>query len=128
MADMTDEQAEEFLREFGEGKANMHSFFTNVAKWDETTRTGNLEIEELGLPRLPLRTLKELELFSKEIAGDDDFADYFSKLAEIQTATSLSKEGFFLKLAGTLRKEVADVTPTRKKENKGWFKKKDDGQ
>lgn len=128
MDDMTEEQAEDFLRQFGEGKANMHSFFTNVVKANSTSRTGNLGEEELGMPRLPQRTLKELALFCREIANQNEFATYFDNLAEIQTSTSLSKDGFFLKLAGTLRKEVADVTPTRKKENKGWFRKKDEGQ
>jgi len=45
-------------------------------------------------------------------------------MAEIQTATSLSKEGFLMKLSVTSKKEMADVTPKTKKKNSGWFKKK----
>ena len=45
-------------------------------------------------------------------------------MAEITTATSLSKEGFLLRLSVTQKKELADVTAKPKK-NKGWFRKKD---
>ena len=53
------------------------------------------------------------------------WADYFKKMAEVTTETSLSKEGFLLKMSVTTKKELADVTPKQKK-NKGWFKKSGD--
>ena len=121
---MTEKEAEDIIRQFNESKQNMHSFFTNVVKSNDTIKTGNLTQEELGTPKLPVRTYKELELFSRDIADELEWGDYFQKMAEIQTSSSLSKEGFLMKLAVTLKKELADMTPTKKK-NKGWFHKKD---
>lgn len=123
MADMSEQEAQDIVRQFSESKANMHTFFTNVIKAKDTTKTGNLKEEELGLPKIPVRTLKELELFSKEVAHENAWANYFDKLSEIQTSTSLSRDAILIKLAVTTKKELADVTPT-KKQNKSWYKAK----
>jgi len=124
--DLTNEE-KEILRQLNEGKQNVHSFFTNIIKSDDTTKTGYLEKEELGTPKLPVRTYKELALFAGDIYGDPSWKEYFKKMAEIQTATSLSKDGILVKLSVTQKKELADVSPKTKKTNKGWFKKKDSG-
>lgn len=105
-------------------KHNVHSFLTKVIEEEDTTKLGNLELEELGEPKLPIRTSKELALFCREIADMPEFADFFDKEGEILTKTSLSKEGFLLKLSTIRTSQVADVTPKEKKKNKGWFKKK----
>jgi len=123
--DISEKEAEDIIRQFNEGKANMHSFFTNVVKSSNTIKTGNLTMDELGVSELPVRTYKELELFCTNIANEKEWGEYFQKMSEIQTSSSLSKEGFLMKLAVTLKKELADVTPSKKK-NKGWFKKKED--
>jgi hypothetical protein len=122
---LTESEAQEILRQFTEQKANLHTFLTNVIKSPDTTRVGNLNEEELGLSILPLRTNKELSLFCSNLAGNETWANYFEGMAQIGTSTSLSKNGFLLKIAITSKKEssLADVTP--RKENKGWFKKKD---
>jgi len=121
---MSDKEAEEILRTFGDTKQTLHSFLTNIVKADDTIKLGNLTEEELGSPKLPVRTYKELALFSEEIADDQGWADYFNKMSEIQTSSSLSKGALLARLAVTLKKELADVTPKHKK-NKGWFKKSD---
>jgi len=125
--DMTEKEAQEMLRNISEGRQNLHSFFTKVINSKSTTKVGNLDIEELGRSKLPLRTYLELGTFCKEIVSDDDFSDYFNKMAEIQTASSLSKEGFLMKLAVTMKKELADVSPKAKTKNKGWFKPRGGG-
>jgi len=108
-------------------KQNVHTFLHNVATALDTTKTGFLrddkDLNEIGIPRLPVRAYKKLALISKEIMGNTFFEDYFKAEAEILTSTSLSREGFLDNLAIIQRKEVADVTK-RKIENKGWFKKK----
>lgn len=113
---------QELIRQHAQEKSNVHSFFTRVIQHEDTTRVGNVKEEELGEPQLTIRGLKELEIFSRDIEESNLWANYFKKMADITTATSLSKEGFLLRLSVTNKKEVADVTPTRKK-NKGWFKK-----
>ncbi len=118
------EYGEEIARQYAQEKANTHSFFTKVIQNDDTTKTGNLSEEELGNPQITLRGLKELELFSDKVEENDLWTDYFKQMSEITTATSLSKEGFLLRLSVTQKKELADVTAKPKK-NRGWFKKKD---
>jgi methyltransferase-like protein len=123
--DITEQEAQEILRSFNEGKQNIHSFLTNVVKAPDTTKTGNLNQDELGHPKIPVRTYKELELFCNDVWNQkENWGTYFNKMSEIQTSTSLSKDAILLKLSATLRKELADVSPERKeiKENKGWFK------
>ena len=123
-SNLTEQDATELLRQFSESKANMHSFFTQVVKTDDTLKTGNLDTNELGISKLPVRTYEELSLFSKDVANQSEWSKYFANMSEIQTASSLSKDGFLLKLVQTTKKELADVTP-KQKENKGWFRKKE---
>lgn len=121
---MTEEQAQGMIRDLMDAKQNKHTFLKEVVMADDTTKVGNLDLEELGTPKLELRGLKELAIFTKDIANKPVWAEYFEKQAEMTLATSLSKEGLLVKLGGTDKKEMADMTPQPKKENKGWFRKK----
>ncbi len=122
--ELTEEQAQQMMRDFMDGKSNKHSFLKEVVLAKDTTKIGNLSEDELGTPHLDLRGIKELELFSRDVYNDDSWGNFFSKLAEINTSTSLSKNAILLLLAGTDKKEMADMTPQPKRENSGWFKKK----
>ncbi len=129
--EMTAEEAGRFLEEsFGgiapvpDEKHNVHRFLHSVATSDDTTKTGYLSEEEVGLAKLPLRTYKELALFCKEIGNMDYMSDYFNKKAEILTSTSLAKGGFLTQLAVMMRRESTNLLKAPMKENKGWFKKK----
>ena len=123
---ISDQQAEQLVREMMKEKANVISFFTDIIKADETTKTGNLTLEELGEPKIPLRSLKELQLFSEQICVDEGWKLFFKDSAEILTASSLSKDGLLVKLSVTSKKELADLSPKEKKKNKGWFSKKNE--
>jgi len=109
-----------------EGKESVFSFFKHVATADDTTKLGNLSEEELGIPRHPLRTFKNASLLAKNITDYPELADILSTKGEILTSTSLSKDALLVRLAVTQKRELADVTKTRKK-NKGMFgfRKKD---
>ncbi|MDD4049859.1 MAG: hypothetical protein PHX47_02505 [Candidatus ainarchaeum sp.] len=120
----SEEEAKEMLRQFAEGKGNVHSFFTKIIQNPDTTKVGNLDKEELGTPNLPVRSIKELELFAEDIWEDKGWASYFKKLSEIHTSTSLSKDGLLVKLSVTQKKELSDMTP-RKKKKTGFFQKKE---
>lgn len=126
---ISEKEAQELVNHISEQSSGIHSFLGKIIRAKDTTKTGNLEEDELGKPRISVRGLKELELFSKDIAEEDEWADYFSKLAEITTSTSLSKKAILLNSAVTTKKELADVSPqpTRKK-NKGWFNKGENRQ
>lgn len=123
--EMTEQEAQDVLRQMADNKQSIYAIFAKVInEKQKTTKVGNLSIEELGMSKLPLRTYLELGLFCEEIVGDEEFADYFRKMGAIQTDSSLSKEGFLMKLLVTMKKELADVSPKAKKKNDGWFKKK----
>lgn len=107
-----------------EEKQNVHTFLTKVVTEKNTTKIGNLSIEELGMPKQTVRGYKEMALISDKIMQNTFFKEYFEQEAENVLATSLSKEGFLVRQATLTRKELADVTKPRTV-NKGWFKKKE---
>ena len=108
-----------------EEKHNIHSFLYKVVTQDDTTKLGNLTAEEIGLPRHTLRAYKEIALIADKIIDDPDLKDYYNAKAEILTSTSLSKDGKLINLAVMQKRQIEDVTKPRK-ENSGWFKKKED--
>lgn len=121
--ELTEQQAEQLMREYADSKATHQSFFKDVVQTEDSTKVGNLSVEELGEPQLEQRGTKELEVFCRKVYKDDEFADFFKSMAEVQTSTSLSKEGFLMRLFVTSKKEMADTTVQERKKNTGWFKK-----
>jgi len=106
-----------------EEKQNVHTFLHNVAIAKDTTKLGYLTEDEIGLPKLPLRTYKELTLFCEVVLDKPYFAEYFRRKGEILTATSLSKEAKLLSLAVTTTRQVTGVPVEKpRKENTGWFR------
>lgn len=124
------EELQKYLGSYGaptpDPKHNVHTFLDMIARAKDTSKLGNLKDEELGIMSHTVRANKVAHLIANEIIGDKELADYYAKKSEITTATSLSRGGFLPKLAVITKKEstVADLTP-EKKENKGWFKKKE---
>lgn len=110
-----------------DGKHNLFSFFTNIIKAEDTTKVGNLTSDEVGIPKYPIRTLKNASILAPLITDYKELAEVFTEKAEVMTSTSLSKDALLLRLAVTQKKELADVTRAERKENKGWFKKKETG-
>lgn len=108
-----------------EEKQNVHVFLNKVSESKDTTKTGFLTETEVGIPQHPTRMFKGLALHAKMIMDNEDLADYFNKESEVLTSTSLSREGFLVKQATVTRRQIEDVTKP-KKENKGWFKKKEE--
>ena len=113
-------------------KENTFTFLKAVATAGDTTKTGNLrddkDINELGLPKHPVRTNKSLSHISKSIMGNEYFAQFFEKEAEIVTSTSLARHGFLTNLAVLMKREIKDATPKSQTVNKGWFKPKNNPQ
>jgi len=112
-----------------EEKQNVFTFLNNVAMARDTSKVGFLrddaDLNEVGIPKLPVRTFHSLALVSRDIMNNEYFATFFEKEAEIVSKTSLSRGGFLTKLAVVQRREIADISPSkRRKENKSWFKKK----
>jgi len=124
----TDEelQMQQMYQQYGYPQAqpiyNVHKFLDDIAKAADTTKTGNLTEEELGLAPFTVRILKDVQAYCR-MMGLNMYADYFGDKSEIVTASSLSKDGFLDKLAIMTRQQVEAISK-KKKENKGWFKSK----
>ena len=122
---------EEALEELGYGyprpeeKQNIFSFFKRVIIMKDTTRTSNLNEDELGLIKVPVRTLLNLSLYSGQM-GLSGLGNYFFQESQIVSNSSLSREGFLDKLAVTQKREMEARTrrfsPAQKKR---WFKPKE---
>ena len=107
-----------------EEKHSVHSFLHKVATSEDTTKLGFLKDEELGIPKLPLRTHKELAIFCKDVGNMSSFAEFFGKMGEITTSTSLSRDAKLLELAVINRRQLEDVTK-RPRTKRGFFAKKE---
>jgi hypothetical protein len=119
---------EEALRSYGspvpDEKHNIHSFLHKINTSTDTTKTGFLTSDEVGLAKFPLRTYKEMELNSTTLCDDELLSEYMKQESEILTSTSLSKEGKFLNLAVEQRKEWRDTSRRNVTSNKSWFRSK----
>ena len=134
--ELSDMEKEELARALGYGtsqvdqKHNTHTFLFNIATAEDTTKVGNVEKDELGIPRHPTRAYKQLSLIANKIMDNPGLASYWEAKSENITATSLSKEGFLPRLAVITRREIADMTKKRRKPS-GFFARKrgeDDGE
>ena len=110
-----------------EEKQNVHSFLVNVVKETDInsiTRIGNLrddkDINELGVPIWNVRGALDMVRISKLLMRNKFFQEYFENAAIDTLTSSLSREGFIIKMATTQTKQVADATK-RRKVNKGMF-------
>lgn len=108
-------------------KMSLFAFLNKVIQQDDTTKLGYLKEEEIGLPKYPIRTFKRLALISDKVIENQMFKEFFEQQSEIITSTSLSRDAKLLNMAIIQRKQLEDVTKP-KKENKSWFKKKDDNE
>jgi hypothetical protein len=91
-------------------KHTVFTFLDNVAKAKDTTKTGFLKDEEIGMLRNPTRAYKKIALDVKYVMGNDELSEYFNQMAETVTSTSLSRNAMLLRLAITTQKQIADVT------------------
>ena len=129
--ELTEDEKQEFRDLIGYGantgdtKHNVHTFLHNVVTAKDTTKLGVLDTTELGNMSNPVRSWKFLSSFAKEIMKKDNLGNFFNMQSEIGTSTSLSKNGTLVKLAVIQHRKIEDVTKERK-ENKSWFKSKDD--
>lgn len=128
LALIAEAQMQETMRAYGapepEQKHNVHTFFNEVLKTKDTTKVGNLDSTELGMPQLPVRSYKELALFTERVMHNSFLSSYFRDAAEYSLATSLSKDAKLISLAVTQKRQVSDESKPRVI-NTSWFKKKE---
>ena len=135
--EMSDDEALKKIVEAMKGNApsqddknNMHTFLLNVVQADEIdkiAKVGNLrddkDLNELGLPIWTVRGGLDMSMISDKLMDNNFFKEFFERQAKNTLTTSLSREGFLIKMNATTTKQVADTTK-RKKTNRGMFGKK----
>jgi len=95
------------------------SFLKEISRKALNTTTANLQSDELGFAKIPVRTNMEIANYC-QFMDDTALADFFMDEAQILMATSLSREGFLPKLAVTTQK----FSETSLKKQLGQQKKK----
>lgn len=103
----------------------MYAFLNAVATSDDTTKVGYVTLDELGMPKHPIRTYKKIAHFCNTVADKPGFSGYFIGKSEIVTSTSLSKDGFLVNKAVTVKRELENIKKERKPSS-SWFKKKEE--
>ena len=109
-----------------EEKHNVFKFFDKVLTDIDNTKSANLDKDELGLPKLPVRSNQEISLLCKTV-GNKFFEDYFNSEAQIILGTSLSKEGFLDRLVVTQKRELEQKKRFSPSQKKNWFRKGETG-
>ena len=129
--EMTPEEEEELgelLDGYGSPRAarsfTVPEFLNKIRLAKDTLKTGNLTAEEVGMIRLPVRSVQEFALYSKELCKDKVMEDVFNGESEIITASSLSKDAKLITLGVVQKKEWSDSSSKPRKQNRGWFKSK----
>lgn len=121
--DAMEEQTGNFPRE--KEKENILSFFKRVIFMPDTTRTSNLDKDEIGQVKVPVRTNLSLSLYAQQM-GLAGLGNHFFKESQIISDSSLSKEGFLDKLAVTQKREMESKTRRANlQQKKGWFSRKE---
>jgi hypothetical protein len=135
---MSDDEAVKRLAEAMSGtsgvideKLNVHKFLFSVATASDTTKLGYLrddrDLNEIGVPKYPIRAYKSLALISDKIMNNPYFTEYFNAESEIVTSTSLSRMGKLINLAVLQKREISDVSASGRSSTRAvssWFKKK----
>lgn len=109
----------DFIRKTGEEKG-IDNFFLEIIRNDDNLKIGNLEKNEIGLPKLPVRTQLELADDCSLIPSMSSFEKDLRTQAQNTINTSLSKEGFLIRARITQKKELLDSTK-KKERRKGLF-------
>ena len=105
-----DERTGEYRYPQPKTDTGISEIFKSIFKSNETTKTANLDKNELGLLDLGVRQYKRLALVAKHLHfGLAE--EWFNEQAEILTSTSLSKVGWLLELL------VTQKSPDRRKGN-----------
>jgi len=101
-------------------KKDIFSFLNKVVGTVDTIKVSNLDP---STELTPVRVLRDASVLS-DMLGHDLISKYFKNKAEVILGSALSKEGFLIDKAITNKRESLIGTKHRR-ENKGWFTKKE---
>jgi hypothetical protein len=120
------EELRDFIRRAGEEKG-IDNFFLEIIRAKDNLKIGNLTKDEIGLPKLPVRTQLELADDCDLIPSMSAFAKDFRTNAMNTINTSLSKEGFLVLARITQNKKLLDGKK-REKRRRGLFGRKEEDE
>lgn len=104
-----------------EKKESIYKFFREILTFKDAWKVGNLADQEIGKTALSVRSLLELSQYA-EAEGLDLVSGYFRTRAELTSATTMGRKGFFPQIVVTnIKKEQKLSEPKPKK--KKWFGK-----
>ena len=104
-----------------EEKLGLFNFFNKILKSLDTSKTGNVDDTEL----MSIRNNQKLAAYA-DVFNLKKVSEYIKQLAEIDLATSLSKKGFLIEKAVTIKKEMTAKVGKGGGQSK-WFQKKTQG-
>ena len=105
-----------------EEKTGIYHFFNKVLGLKDSSKIGNLDVEELNT----VRNLQRAKLYADEM-GLDLVKDYLQKRAEIIISTSLSKKMALIQAIITTKKDSKTSLKTGEEKQKwSWNKKKEE--
>ena len=99
-------------------KDTPYKFFREIINSKDSKKTGNVSSPELGKPKMPIRSALKIALYANA-EGLNHVSDYLKNIAEIDLATSSSKDGFLSKLFVTQIRKTQSLND-KPAEKKGW--------
>lgn len=104
-----------------EDRGSLFSFFNNIIKTEDTTKTSNLTEEEI----MSIRTFKNTSLYA-DTMGLSIVRDYINGQSETVLGSALSRKGFLIQSAITQKREFQSKTKD-KPVKKPWYKPREEG-
>jgi len=90
-------------------KDSILKLYREILHLKDSIKTGNLSKEELGVEKVSFRGYQRIGLYA-ESQGLDLVAAYFRSKGEITVASSMSKDGTFIKLLFTsIKQEIKKI-------------------
>jgi len=124
--ELTEQEKIEFQNYLGmnypqqEEKVGIFHFFNKILGLSDTSKAGNLDIEELNA----VRSLQRAKLYNEAMNDPKMTVDsYLQKRAEIVLSTSLSKDMGLIKAAITTKKETKASIKTGEGKKSSWLNK-----
>ena len=101
-------------------KESIFKFFRHILGLEDSSKVGNLDKMELGMPNIPVRAWQEIANYA-EAEDLNIVTAYLRSKGEVTLSTSMAKKGFLAQLFVTqIKKEQKIHKP---KEKKGLFSK-----
>lgn len=107
-------------------KDDIIRFFRDILKeedYEKIIKVGNLEKEEIGWAKLPVRNLFNIANYAEK-EGLTEVSTFLKQKAGVISGSSLSKKAEFIRLLVTQKRETRTLGTPKRVETRGMFGKK----